>query len=131
MKDISDSYFNRYRRKLSDLNSIDKEIDQVRQKYDKELSDISDRRMRTSNEISEMRRVITTMIDHGIDPVEAKLRNENNETIWGGSTDPSNWDLNGISISLDQNMTTADLSSSSISLTTVYDPYLTNKSNGY
>lgn len=112
MKDISDSYLDRYRRKLADLNDIENETQLIRQKYDKELTDVAYRRTRVTNEINEMRQVITTMIDHGIDPVEAKLRNEQQQdTMWSVSVASNNWDLNGLTISTENDISMVDISS--------------------
>ena len=112
MKDISDSYLDRYRRKLADLNDIENETQLIRQKYDKELTDVAYRRTRVTNEINEMRQVITTMIDHGIDPVEAKLRNEQQrDTMWSVSMASNNWDLNGLTISTENDISMVDISS--------------------
>lgn len=102
MKDISDSYLDRYRRKLADIESIDSEVREIRKRYEKELSDISSRRTRVENEIQEMRQVITTMIDQGVDPVEAKLRNsQRRETIWENTKSEKVFGLS--SITLDPN----------------------------
>ena len=112
MKDISDSYLDRYRRKLADLNDIENETQLIRQKYDKELTDVAYSRTRVTNEINEMRQVITTMIDHGIDPVEAKLRNEQQrDTMWSVSMASNNWDLNGLTISTENDISMVDISS--------------------
>jgi hypothetical protein len=58
--------------------------------------------MRVENEIQEMRQVITTMIDEGVDPVEAKLRNsQRRETIWENTKSEKVFGLS--SITLDHN----------------------------
>ena len=101
MKDISDSYLDRYRRKLADLESIELEIKQVQEKYESELSEIGSRQTRINNEIRDMRKVITTMIDHGLDPVEAKLRNDQTtNSIWDTIDVGKDWGINSISIDL-------------------------------
>lgn len=94
MRDISDSYIDRYRRRLADLDAIEQETRSVREKYDRELMEIGERRMRVSNEIAEMRRIITTMIDTGCDPVEAKLKNDGmKQSIWEMNSMPDiSWD---------------------------------------
>lgn len=92
MKDINTTYLERYRRRLADLDAVEKEIQSIRERYDRELSDIASRKLRVTNEIAEMRRIITTMVDHGVDPVEAKLRNEQvQSTIW--DTPQIDWDV--------------------------------------
>ena len=117
MKDISTTYLDRYRRRLADLDLIEQEIHAIRERYDQELSGMAERRLRVNNEIAEMRKIITTMIDHGVDPVEAKLRNEqNNETIW--DTQPK-MDWNEISITVDDSYTNA---TASIDLSGIYVP---------
>lgn len=92
MTDISDRYLDRYRRRLSDLESVDKELKDLRNEYDNRMTEINQRRMRVDSEIRDMRQVITTMIDQGCDPVEAKLRNDNDtrNTIW--DIKDINWD---------------------------------------
>lgn len=139
MKDINTTYLERYRRRLADLNAVEQEIQSIRERYDKELSDIASRKLRVTNEIAEMRKIITTMVDHGVDPVEAKLRNENSRnTIW--DTGPSGEIGGGISIALDPvysigSISSIDLSNSgndmSISLDDGYDYDNGGLNNGY
>lgn len=94
MSDINNIYLEKYRRRLADLDEIEQENKAVRERYDRELIEIGERRMRVSNEIDEMRRIITTMIDTGCDPVEAKLKNDGEmKSIWEiNSMSDISWD---------------------------------------
>ena len=70
-------YFEQYRQKRMELERLKKsytsilgQMDDIRKKSDK-----------LSNEISSMQSIITYMIDHGMDPVEAKLKTESYERV--------------------------------------------------
>lgn len=127
MRDISDSYLDRYRRKLADLETIETEVSEIRKKFEMEMMEIGLRKSRISNEIQEMRQVITTMIDHGVDPVEAKLRNDQRkETIWN-VTSKDEFGISSIEHSGDN--TFDSISTLSIGSVDISTPYMYDSSN--
>lgn len=74
-------YFEEYRQKRKELSEIDNEIKDLRSKMDS----LRDRSSLISKELSGMRRIITVMVETGMDPVEAKLKNEISnlsESLW-------------------------------------------------
>jgi hypothetical protein len=80
-----DGYFKEYKEKLDALESIKKQHNEIHSRARRELSQIREKYDKTTNEINNMRKVITLMLDKGLDPVEAKLTVENypnNETLW-------------------------------------------------
>jgi len=81
-----DSYFVRYRKTLNKLKQNEQDSKDLREKYEQNRLDLSNERTRISRELSNMRQVITKMIDEGCDPVMAGLvMNEDDatsNTIW-------------------------------------------------
>ena len=81
-----DSYFGRYRKMMRKLEATDQEQDDVRKAYEQRRTELSEERTRITRELTNMRQVITKMIDEGCDPVMAGLiMNEEDamtSTIW-------------------------------------------------
>ena len=116
-----DSYFGRYRKMMRKLEATDQEQDDVRKAYEQRRTELAEERTRITRELTNMRQVITKMIDEGIDPVMAGLiMNEEDamtstiwqqrdEYIWSVKQDAS---MNGVG-SLPR-LTTADISTLSM-----------------
>ena len=81
-----DSYFGRYRKMMLKLKATDQEQDDVRKAYEQRRTELAEERTRITRELTNMRQVITKMIDEGCDPVMAGLiMNEEDamtSTIW-------------------------------------------------
>lgn len=80
-----DGYVREYREKLQSLEKIRDQHAEIHTRAERELSQIREKYEKTSKEINNMRKVITIMLDKGIDPVEAKLTAENYpnvESLW-------------------------------------------------
>lgn len=81
-----DSYFGRYRKMMRKLEATDQEQDDVRKAYEQRRTELAEERTRITRELTNMRQVITKMIDEGCDPVMAGLiMNEEDamtSTIW-------------------------------------------------
>lgn len=79
-----DGYFQEYRKKLELLNDLKKTYQEVQFKASQDLDKIRAKQEKINNEINNMRRVITTIVDKGLDPVEAKLTvdHETAHSIW-------------------------------------------------
>lgn len=119
-----DGYFQEYRNKLQELDSVkqmhremhiqaEQKLSQIRQKYDK-----------TFKEINDMRKVISLIVDKGLDPVEAKLTVENYPdmgSIW--ATTPYDYNpLDEVNITLtDATMHATTDISDSYSMTSTYN----------
>lgn len=75
-----DGYFQEYRKKLELLNSFNKEHDKIRAESMQIFSKIE----KVRNEINDMRRVITLIVEKGLDPVEARLvlDESDNNNLW-------------------------------------------------
>ena len=65
-------YFEEYRNKISAVAELQTEIDLLKNR----IGELRKNSTSLSREIEGMRRIITVMIDHGMDPVEAKLRTD-------------------------------------------------------
>ena len=116
-----DSYFGRYRKMMRKLEATDQEQDDVRKAYEQRRTELAEERTRITRELTNMRQVITKMIDEGCDPVMAGLiMNEEDamtstiwqqrdEYIWSVEQDAS---MNGVG-SLPR-LTTADISTLSM-----------------
>jgi len=68
-----DSYFGRYRKMMSMLKQNEQQYDQTRKMYEQQRTELQEERQRISHQLTNMRLVITKMIDDGIDPVMAGL----------------------------------------------------------
>jgi hypothetical protein len=68
-----DNYFNRYRKMMSRLKKNEQQYDQARKAYEQQRTELQEERQRISRELTNMRQVITKIIDDGIDPVMAGL----------------------------------------------------------
>ena len=84
--EVMDSYFGRYRKMMRKLEATDQEQDDVRKAYEQRRTELAEERTRITRELTNMRQVITKMIDEGCDPVMAGLiMNEEDamtSTIW-------------------------------------------------
>lgn len=79
-------YFEEYRRKLNQLAEI--EVERIA--LHKQMIELKDRRLSLDTELSNMRKIITSMITTGADPVEAKLKidmNDGTPTLWNEQQD--------------------------------------------
>ena len=65
-------YFEEYRNKISAMAELHTEMDLLKNRIDK----LQKNSTSLSREIEGMRRIITVMIDQGMDPVEVKLRTD-------------------------------------------------------
>ena len=115
-----DSYFGRYRKMMRKLEATDQEQDDVRKAYEQRRTELAEERTRITRELTNMRQVITKMIDEGCDPVMAGLKmdedeqipsiwQQRDEYIWSVKQDAS---MNGVG-SLPR-LTTADISTLSM-----------------
>jgi len=80
-----DSYFYRYRKTLNKLKQNEQDSQDLREKYEQSRLDLSNERTRITRELSNMRQVITKMIDEGCDPVMAGLvmnEDDHQSSIW-------------------------------------------------
>jgi predicted RNase H-like nuclease (RuvC/YqgF family) len=73
--DPSLDYFEEYREKLREIKSLEKQISDLHAQMHSKRSMVNT----LSSEIESMRRIITVMIDRGMDPVEAKLKTDDEE----------------------------------------------------
>lgn len=73
-------YFQQYRKMIQEQQSIQEQIKDMQES----ISRLSKQSNHISSEIIAMKRIMTYMIDNGVDPVEAKLKiDENNkDTHW-------------------------------------------------
>lgn len=81
MTDPTLDYFEQYRNKLRTLEESKSNIARLRGEIDRAI----DACKKINSEISSMRRIITLMVDTGMDPVEAKLRHDPSdllESMW-------------------------------------------------
>jgi hypothetical protein len=76
-----DSYFGRYRKMMRKLEATDQEQDDVRKAYEQRRMELAEERTRITRELTNMRQVITKMIDEGCDPVMAGLKMDEDEQI--------------------------------------------------
>lgn len=65
-------YFEKYRSKKKEMANLGSEISDLRNLIDRKKTEANS----LAVEIRSMRRIITTMIDEGMDPVEVKMRND-------------------------------------------------------
>lgn len=78
-----DGYFEEYRRKVQEHRDLLELIDQTKTDYNATISELRNKHEKMINEINDMRVVITSMIDNGLDPVAARLTIEQSkESMW-------------------------------------------------
>lgn len=80
-----EAYFNQYRSKMCELETTIKTSEQVRKEYKQAIDECTDRLNDLNTELHAMRSIITYMLDHGCDPVEAKLvltDDNRSENLW-------------------------------------------------
>jgi hypothetical protein len=70
LNDVSLEYFEEYRRKKQQELQMSESLSDAHELVHKLTREIND----VKTEISNMQKIIATMIDHGVDPVEAKMR---------------------------------------------------------
>lgn len=106
-QDPSLDYFEQYREKKKQLAELTNEHRDLRTILDQKRAEARV----LENEISSMKRIITTMIDHGVDHVEAKLMNDPSDLK------DSMWDdlVLGNTSDIIETITISDISSSSMS----------------
>ena len=68
-----EAYFEQYRKKIGELDETVKQHDRLNEQFNQMMSDCVEQRNYLKREIDAMRNIITHMLDHGCDPVEAKL----------------------------------------------------------
>ena len=68
-----EAYFEQYRKRVVELDETVKQHDSLNDQFNQMMSDCVDQRNYLKREIDAMRNIITYMLDHGCDPVEAKL----------------------------------------------------------
>lgn len=76
-----DKYIDKYRQKLAQMTKLQEDSGKISRQLDKCHIEMA----AVQSELRTMRRIISTMIDNGIDHVEAKLRldaSEHVNTIW-------------------------------------------------
>lgn len=80
-----EAYFDQYREKINDLDILLKHHERVNDEFNQIMSDLMEQRNYLKREIDAMRNIITYMLDHGCDPVEAKLTlddDNKDEHLW-------------------------------------------------
>jgi hypothetical protein len=107
-------YFEEYREKIREIKSLEKEMRDLQQL-------ISCKRSTTESlgrEVDAMRRIITVMIDRGMDPVEAKLKTDaedRQENMWRDQIyDHSTITASGGGLGLGHGVATASVSMASV-----------------
>ncbi len=81
MSDPTLDYFESYRKKLKELQDVEIENHNIRQAMDENRA----KGIKIQHEINSMRKTITVMIEHGVDPVMAKLKTTEDDhviSIW-------------------------------------------------
>jgi hypothetical protein len=68
-----EAYFEQYRKKVGELDETVKQHDRLNDQFNQMMSDCIEQRNYLKREIDAMRNIMTYMLDHGCDPVEAKL----------------------------------------------------------
>ena len=68
-----EAYFEQYRKKFGELDETVKQHDSLNEQFNQMMSDCVEQRTYLKRELDAMRNIITYMLDHGCDPVEAKL----------------------------------------------------------
>ena len=68
-----EDYFEQYRKRVIELDETVKHHDRLNEQFNQMMSDCIEQRTYLKREIDAMRNIITYMLDHGCDPVEAKL----------------------------------------------------------
>lgn len=82
-KSMSEKFFEEYRQTKSLIKELSNQIHENKKIHEELIK----KRERAMSEVGSMRRIITTMIDNGWDPVEAKLKMDSNDQF-----NPSMWD---------------------------------------
>jgi len=80
-----EAYFEQYRKKVGELDETVKRHDSLNYQFNQMMSDCIEERTYLKREIDAMRNIITYMLDHGCDPVEAKLtldHDNKKEHLW-------------------------------------------------
>jgi len=81
MEDPTLDYFERYRRVVNEKKEIEVELISLEERVKEKKRSIG----KLSNDIDEMRRLITLMIETGMDPVEARMKTdpwERTSSMW-------------------------------------------------
>ena len=68
-----EAYFEQYRKKVDELDETVKQHERVSEEFNQMMEDCIEQRNYLKRELDAMRNIITYMLDHGCDPVEAKL----------------------------------------------------------
>ena len=68
-----EAYFEQYRKKVDELDETVKQHERVSEEFNQMMEDCIEQRNYLKRELDAMRNIITYMLDHGLDPVEAKL----------------------------------------------------------
>jgi hypothetical protein len=71
-------YFREYRKKRQELKDLKDKLESA----NLVIKSLNETISSVTSEVFSMQHIITTMIDTGCDPVEAKLKYENNDSIW-------------------------------------------------
>ena len=73
--DPSLDYFEQYREKIREIKVLEEQVSNLQEQINSRRSNIKS----LNTEVNGMRRIITVMIDQGMDPVEAKLRTDDDD----------------------------------------------------
>ena len=78
-----DEYFERFRRRQKSLDDVNGRIRELKEEYQQRLNSMIKTREEHRSEIDRMKRVISTMVELGCDPVEAQLKGDSGTMrIW-------------------------------------------------
>lgn len=79
-----EEYFEEYRQATEDFTRIRSRIKEEEDHFNQLMSDLQEASEELHHRLSKMRRVITMMLETGYDPVEAKLKIDENmqSTLW-------------------------------------------------
>jgi len=86
MTDSTLEFFEEYRTKVAEIQELSTQLSIIRCSAETKMNELTV----LENEVQSMKRLITTMIDHGWDPVEAKLKttdSDRTKSLWVGSLD--------------------------------------------
>jgi hypothetical protein len=80
-----EEYFAQYQKTLGELASLVKRTEQLKEEFNDRMMGNMEQRNYLNSELNAMRNIITYMLDHGCDPVEAKLTltdDNRAENVW-------------------------------------------------
>lgn len=80
-----EEYFAQYQKRLNELDRLVKRTEELKEEFNDRMMSQMEQRNYLNSELNAMRHIITYMLDHGCDPVEAKLtltEDNRDENVW-------------------------------------------------